>query len=211
MIPACPAVKFHGEHRNVCLRSPQQSSRKDCGTSLLSQQGTFAMTVAGAVHRITSGSSFEAILLDRHAAKQSSISASNYAACVLFMGISCTVQRVYRPHWTALPRFLARRARRRDAGASQRGAQRRPGASEGRPQGRLSRPLGALAALDDAGIVFATAACRGDGTSDPMGSIIPLDSTSDRDGRGKFSTMASQLRKASEISSGATPFRALPN
>ncbi len=29
-------------------------------------------------------------------------------------------------------------------------AQRRPGASEGRPQGRLSRPLAALAALDDA-------------------------------------------------------------
>ncbi len=29
------------------------------------------------------------------------------------------------------------------------------GPRKGRPQGRLSRPLGALAALDDAGIVFA--------------------------------------------------------
>ncbi len=66
-----------------------------------------------------------------------------------------TVQRDYRPHWTALRGFWLGAARRRDAGASPRGAQRRPGASEGSPQGRLSRPLGALAALDDAGIVFA--------------------------------------------------------
>jgi hypothetical protein len=44
------------------------------------------MTVAGAVHRITSESSFEAISLDRHAAKLSSISASDYAACLLFNG-----------------------------------------------------------------------------------------------------------------------------
>jgi len=33
----------------------------------------------------------------------------------------------------------------------------------------------------------------------------------DGHGRGKFSTIASQLQKASEISSGVTLFRALPN
>jgi hypothetical protein len=50
------------------------------------------MPVVGAVHRITSGSSFEAILLARHAAKLSCISASDYAACLLFNGISSALR-----------------------------------------------------------------------------------------------------------------------
>ncbi len=44
-----------------------------------------------------------------------------------------------------------------------------------------------------------------------MGQYQGLLLLSDGDGRGKFSTVALQLQKASEISSGAALFRALPN